>query len=427
MIANEKDYLATRTSYKLNLKGPSLNINTACSTSLVAVCQACQSLLSYQCDVALAGGVAIEFPQKKGSLYQEGGITSADGHCRAFDERATGMVPGEGVGVVVLRRLSEALADGDHVYAVIRGFAVNNDGAHKVGYTAPSVEGQAEVIALAQAMAACESGNDLLRRGARHRHASGGPDRDRRPDPRVQGADECAGLLRHRVGEDQHRAPGRGRGRRRPHQDGARAAARPAASQPPLHEAESADRLRRAARSSSTTGCATGTRQRPATSRSQLLRHRRHERSRRPRGGACARSLGTVRTVRGPGLVGEVPGGAGEDVRQPGRLPESTPRREHCRRRLHAAGRAPGVPASAGCRLLRSRRRRARPGRRPRPCSRRPTRAAAAHEVAELWMRGAAVDWRALHAGRAPQDSAADLSRSSGSDTGSPLSAQHVV
>jgi amino acid adenylation domain-containing protein len=154
MLANEKDYLATRTSYKLNLKGPSLNINTACSTSLVAVCQACQSLLSYQCDAALAGGVAIDFPQKKGTLYQESGITSADGHCRAFDERATGMVPGNGVGVVLLRRLSEALADGDHVYAVIRGFAVNNDGAHKVGYTAPSVEGQAEAIALAQAMAA---------------------------------------------------------------------------------------------------------------------------------------------------------------------------------------------------------------------------------------------------------------------------------
>ena len=153
LIANERDFLATRTSYKLDLRGPSLNINTACSSSLVAVSQACQSLLSYQCDVALAGGVAIEFPQKKGSFYREGGITSADGHCRAFDERATGLVPGEGAGVVVLRRLSEALADGDHVYAVIRGFAVNNDGAHKVGYTAPSIEGQAEVIALAQAVA----------------------------------------------------------------------------------------------------------------------------------------------------------------------------------------------------------------------------------------------------------------------------------
>jgi len=156
MIANEKDYLTTRTSYKLNLTGPSINVNTACSTSLVAVCQACQSLLTYQCDMALAGGVAIRFPQRRGSLYQEGGMTSADGHCRAFDASATGMVSGEGAGIVVLKRLADALAEGDTVAAVIRGFAVNNDGAHKVGYTAPSVGGQAEVIAMAMAMADIE-------------------------------------------------------------------------------------------------------------------------------------------------------------------------------------------------------------------------------------------------------------------------------
>ncbi|WP_051945446.1 aminotransferase class III-fold pyridoxal phosphate-dependent enzyme [Verrucomicrobium sp. BvORR106] len=153
MISNEKDYLATRTAYKLDLKGPAININTACSTSLVAICQACQSLLTYQCDMALAGGVAVRFPQKNGSLYQEGGMTSADGHCRAFDAQATGMVSGEGVGVVVLKRYSEAMADGDTIRAVIRGFAVNNDGGHKAGYTAPSIQGQAEVIATAQAMA----------------------------------------------------------------------------------------------------------------------------------------------------------------------------------------------------------------------------------------------------------------------------------
>ncbi len=156
MISNEKDYLTTRTSYKLNLTGPSINVNTACSTSLVAICQACQSLLTYQCDMALAGGVAIRFPQKKGSLYQEGGMTSADGHCRAFDASATGMVSGEGAGIVVLKRLADALAEGDTVAAVIRGFAVNNDGAHKIGYTAPSVGGQAEVIAMAMAMANVE-------------------------------------------------------------------------------------------------------------------------------------------------------------------------------------------------------------------------------------------------------------------------------
>jgi acyl transferase domain-containing protein len=140
-------------SYKLNLKGPSVAVQTACSTSLVAVTLACQSLLSYQCDMALAGGVAISLPQRKGYLYQSGGIGSPDGHCRAFDADARGTVAGNGVGIVVLKRLSEALADGDHIHAVIRGSAINNDGAAKVGYTAPGVNGQAEVIALAQALA----------------------------------------------------------------------------------------------------------------------------------------------------------------------------------------------------------------------------------------------------------------------------------
>src|SRR6266404_449639 len=153
MLGNDKDFLTTRVSYKLNLKGPSLNIQTACSTSLVAVCVACQNLLNYECDMAMAGAVSVTFPQKKGYVYQEGGIASPDGHCRAFDARAAGTVAGEGVGIVVLKRLEEALEDGDVIYAVIKGFAVNNDGSLKVGYTAPSVEGQAEAIATAQAMA----------------------------------------------------------------------------------------------------------------------------------------------------------------------------------------------------------------------------------------------------------------------------------
>jgi len=153
MLGNDKDFLTTRVSYKLNLKGPSLNIQTACSTSLVAVCVACQNLLNFECDMALAGAVSVTFPQKKGYLYQEGGIVSPDGHCRAFDEKAAGTVAGEGVGIVVLKRLEEALEDGDVIYAVIKGFAVNNDGSLKVGYTAPGVEGQAEAIATAQAMA----------------------------------------------------------------------------------------------------------------------------------------------------------------------------------------------------------------------------------------------------------------------------------
>ncbi|PYJ60495.1 MAG: hypothetical protein DME24_09155, partial [Verrucomicrobia bacterium] len=153
MLASDKDYLPTRVSYKLNLRGPSLTVQTACSTSLVAVCLACQNLLNYQCDMALAGGVSITFPQKKGLLYQEGGIISPDGHCRAFDADAGGTVSGDGVGIVVLRRLSDALADSDHICAVIKGCAINNDGSLKIGYTAPSIDGQAEVIAMAQANA----------------------------------------------------------------------------------------------------------------------------------------------------------------------------------------------------------------------------------------------------------------------------------
>ena len=156
MVGNERDYLPTRVSYKLNLRGPSLNIQTACSTSLVAVGVACQHLLTYQCDMALAGAVSVSFPQKRGYVYQEGGITSPDGHCRPFDASGAGTVAGEGVGVVALKRLEDALKDGDAIYAVIKGFATNNDGALKIGYTAPSVEGQADVVAMAQAMAGIE-------------------------------------------------------------------------------------------------------------------------------------------------------------------------------------------------------------------------------------------------------------------------------
>jgi len=153
MMGNEKDYLATRVSYKLDLRGPSINVQTACSTSLVAVCQAYQSLMSYQCDMALAGGVSITLPQKRGYLYQEDGIVSPDGHCRAFDAQSGGTVFGNGVGIVVLKRLPDALSDGDSIYAVIKGAALNNDGSSKVSFTAPSVDGHAEVIAMAQALA----------------------------------------------------------------------------------------------------------------------------------------------------------------------------------------------------------------------------------------------------------------------------------
>lgn len=153
LVAGEKDHLPTRVSYKLNLRGPSLNVQTACSTSLAAVALACQSLQAYQCDTALAGGVSVSFPQRRAQLYQEGAILSADGHCRPFDASASGTVSGDGAAVLVLRRLADAVADGDFVHAVIRGWGMNNDGAQKAGYAAPSVDGQAEVIASALAHA----------------------------------------------------------------------------------------------------------------------------------------------------------------------------------------------------------------------------------------------------------------------------------
>ncbi len=156
LIGNDRDHLATQTAYKLNLKGPCLNIQTACSTSLVVVHLACQSLLNQECDMALAGGVSVGVPQGQGALYQEGGIVSPDGHCRAFDAQAGGTVKGSGVGIVVLKRLADALADGDCIEAVIKGSAINNDGSLKVGYTAPSVEGQAGVIEEALATALVE-------------------------------------------------------------------------------------------------------------------------------------------------------------------------------------------------------------------------------------------------------------------------------
>jgi acyl transferase domain-containing protein len=157
-IKNDKDHLATQVSYKLNLKGPSITVQTACSTSLVAIHLACASLFSGESDIVLAGGVGISVPQNVGYLYKEGGILSPDGHCKAFSAQAQGTVGGNGVGIVVLKRLEDALADGDYIHAVIKGSALNNDGSRKVGYTAPSVNGQAQVVATAQAVAGVAPG-----------------------------------------------------------------------------------------------------------------------------------------------------------------------------------------------------------------------------------------------------------------------------
>ncbi|MEM7584081.1 MAG: SDR family NAD(P)-dependent oxidoreductase [Acidobacteriota bacterium] len=152
-ITNDKDFMPTRVAYKLDLKGPAMVVQTSCSTSLVATHLACLGLQSYECDMALVGGVTVRVPDLGGYVHQEGGLASPDGRCRPFDAAAAGTIFGSGVGVVVLKRLAEAVEDGDTIRAVIKGSAINNDGSMKVSYTAPSVEGQSEVIAAAQEMA----------------------------------------------------------------------------------------------------------------------------------------------------------------------------------------------------------------------------------------------------------------------------------
>ncbi|PPT74829.1 type I polyketide synthase, partial [Xanthomonas arboricola] len=157
LMGNDKDYVATRAAYKLNLHGPAISVQTACSSSLVAVHMACESLRAGECDMAVAGGVAVSFPQQAGYLHQPGMIFSPDGLCRPFDAQAQGTFGGNGAGAVVLRRLADALRDGDPIVAVVLGSAINNDGGRKVGYTAPSVAGQSEVIREAMTLAGVDS------------------------------------------------------------------------------------------------------------------------------------------------------------------------------------------------------------------------------------------------------------------------------
>ena len=152
VIANDKDFLPAQVSYRLNLRGPSVAVQTGCSTSLVAIHTACQALIAGECDIALAGGVSLSL-HRHGYVYQQGGILSPDGHCRPFDAKAQGTVPGSGSGIVVLKRLAEAVDDGDRILSVIKGSAVTNDGGGKASYAAPSVDGQARAIAAAHAVA----------------------------------------------------------------------------------------------------------------------------------------------------------------------------------------------------------------------------------------------------------------------------------
>ncbi|MEM6472034.1 MAG: amino acid adenylation domain-containing protein, partial [Planctomycetota bacterium] len=153
-VYNEKDYIATRIAHALNLRGPAINVNTACSTSLVAVIEACKSIQAGDCDLAIAGGVSIQFPQASGHLHQTGSIFSPDGHCRPFDSEAAGTMFCDGAGLVVLKRLEDAQRDSDRIYAVVKGYGINNDGGEKASFSAPSIRGQADAIAMAQRMAA---------------------------------------------------------------------------------------------------------------------------------------------------------------------------------------------------------------------------------------------------------------------------------
>ena len=285
-IGNRGDHLPTRVSYKLNLRGPSLNVQTACSTSLVAVHQACRSLVDGECDIALAGGVSIGLSNRTGYLYIEEGISSPDGHCRAFDAQARGTVWGDGVGIVVLKRLADALADGDTIHAVVRGTAINNDGAVKVGYTAPSVEGQAAVVARAQAVA----GVDPATISYIEAHGTG----TTLGDPiEIAALKQAFGArsgryLRDRHGEDQPGPPRRRRRGGQPHQDRARARTPRAAAEPELRHTEPEDRFRREPvlreRDAPAVGEDGGRRSAPGWR--QFVRHRRHQRPCGARGSA---------------------------------------------------------------------------------------------------------------------------------------------
>lgn len=156
LMTNEKDHIATRTAYKMNFTGPAVNVQTSCSSSLAAVHLACQGLLDYSCDMAVAGAATIGSFEEGGYYYQDTGLLSKDGHVRPFDKEATGTIYSEGIGVVVLKRLEEAIEDKDHIYAIIKGSAINNDGSERMGYTAPSVKGQVQAIRRAQLTAETE-------------------------------------------------------------------------------------------------------------------------------------------------------------------------------------------------------------------------------------------------------------------------------
>ena len=286
LLGTNPDFLATRVSYKLNLRGPSFTIQCGCSTSLVAVCQACQALVGYQADMALAGGVSITFPQRRGYLYQDGGMVSPDGHCRTFDAESRGTVFGGGSAVVLLKRLEDAVADGDHVHAVIKGFAVNNDGSVQGRLHRARTGGPGGGRRDGPRRGGGASRVDLLCRGPRDRHPARRPHRGRRPDPRLPVEDEGGGLLRPRHGQDERGAPGRRRRRDRPDQRVPGALARATAPRDPLPVPEPSARPGREPVLREHPPLALGSRRHAPAGRGERVRRGGHERPRGRRGGA---------------------------------------------------------------------------------------------------------------------------------------------
>jgi 3-oxoacyl-(acyl-carrier-protein) synthase len=204
-VYNEKDYIATRIAYKLNLNGPAINVNTACSTSLVAIIEACNSLAAGQCDAAIAGACSIYFPQHSGHIHQPGSIFSPDGHCRPFDADGAGTLFSDGAGAVVLKRLDDALRDGDRIYATVCGLGINNDGTRKASFSAPTISGEAGAVA----MALQDAGFSARSIGYIEAHGTATPVGDPIEIAALQ--TDRSTVLRYRIGQEQHRTCGRRR------------------------------------------------------------------------------------------------------------------------------------------------------------------------------------------------------------------------
>ena len=244
LIGSEREYAITRTAFKLGLNGPAISVGTACSTSAVALHLACQSILSGECDMAIVGGARIAVPLTAGYVYEEDGILSPDGHCRTFDAAAKGTVVGSGAAIVVIKRMSDALRDGDTIRAVVKGSAVNNDGSEKIGFTAPE---RARATVRDPGSSGDGRGRRFdrrIRRGAWHGDLHRRSHRGRGSDQGIPPTYRCRRVLPDRVRQDEHRSPGCGRRRRGGDQGDPGPAARTNSAEPEFQRTESPDRFR---------------------------------------------------------------------------------------------------------------------------------------------------------------------------------------